>query len=221
MVTKLYVNFHLSLLCTFLGSVKISLYNEKQFLISRDSLSCPDWTQPRNEDFPVNNSVLALPELYTNDNEPFKNTLLLLSKEFCQMDLDRVQWEKNELGGSSGKTGLSLQPPMNTTLLSFSWASSLPLVGMTNLPTEPRTEGAAAHRLSVQKLRPSWAKNDELGSLPWATLWGAWPQERASSRPSSLGYCRRLTPLPPPEISPEPPSSRTDRYWCLPRSLSH
>lgn len=182
MVTKLYVNFHLSLLCTFLGSVKISLYNEKQFLISRDSLSCPDCMPPRNEDFPINNSVLALPELYTNDNEPFKNTLLLLSKEFCQMDLDRVEWEKNELGGSSGKTGLSLQPPMNTTLLSFSWASSLPLVGMTNLPTEPRTEGAAARGLSVQKLRPSWAKNDELGSLPWATLWGAWPQERASSR---------------------------------------
>ena len=98
MVIKLYVNFQLSLLSTFLGSVKISLYNEKQFLISRDSLSCPDCMQPGNEDFPINNSVLALPELYTNDNETFKNTLLLLSKEFCQMDLDKGEWEKNELG---------------------------------------------------------------------------------------------------------------------------
>ena len=48
---KLSVNFHLFLLPTLLGSVRISLYNEKQFLISQDSLSRPDCAQSRNEDF--------------------------------------------------------------------------------------------------------------------------------------------------------------------------
>ena len=51
MVIKLSVNFHLSLLPTLPGSVRISLYNEKQFLISQDSLSRPDCVQSRNEDF--------------------------------------------------------------------------------------------------------------------------------------------------------------------------
>lgn len=50
-VIKLSVNFHLSLLRTLLGSVRISLYNEKQFLISQDSLSRPDCVQSRDEDF--------------------------------------------------------------------------------------------------------------------------------------------------------------------------
>ena len=174
MVIKLYVNFQLSLLSTFLGSVKISLYNEKQFLISRDSLSCPDCMQPGNEDFPINNSVLALPELYTNDNETFKNTLLLLSKEFCQMDLDKGEWEKNELGWISGKTGLSFQPPMNTTLLSFSHEHLLCLLwGWPTFPLSPGQRGLLHTDCQFRNwghpgprmMRWSPAMNHTLGSL--------------------------------------------------------
>ena len=52
-----------------------------------------------------------------------RDTLLLLAKDFCPVDLNKVEWKKNEWDGASGKTRFSLQPPGRVsvqTLLTFS-----------------------------------------------------------------------------------------------------
>ena len=90
-----------------------------------------------------------------------RETLLLLAKDFCQVDLNKVEWKENKWDGTSKETRFSLQPPGRVgiqTLLTFSWTSSLPFGVLSALPLEPGTQKVPAHRLSVQKLGLSWAK---------------------------------------------------------------